>query len=105
MVLVEIFYFLWKIILILKFSLYVVFYKESSETEQSNQSNTGPGIPDGNENSEKTGQLEDSSSDQRTLNEKSEEIKQSADKLSKQSQSSFGQRTAYEKSNGKVSNF
>ena len=79
--------------------------QESYETEQSNKSSTGPGIPDGNENSEKTGQLEDSSSDQRTLNEKSEEIKQSADKLSKQSQSSFGQRTAYEKSNGKVSNF
>ena len=79
--------------------------QESYKTEQSKQSSTGPGIPDGNENSEKTGQFEDSNSDQRTLNEKSEEIKQSEDELSKQSQSSFGQRTADEKSNGKVSNF
>ena len=79
--------------------------EESKETEPSRPFSPGPGIPDGNEDSEKTRQSEDSSSDQRTLNEKSEEIKQSADKLSKQSQSSFGQRTAYEKSNGKVSNF
>ena len=47
--------------------------------------------------------MEDSNSDQRTLNEKSEEIKQSEDELSKQSQSSFGQRTAVEKSIGKIS--
>ena len=88
-----------------KFSFYVVLYKESKETEPSRPFSPGPGIPDGNEDSEKTRQLEDSSSDQKTSKEKSEGIEQTEDELLKASQTSSGQRTADEKSNVKVSNF
>ena len=79
-----------------------VLYKESKETEPSKPFSHGPGIPDGNEDSEKTRQLEDSSSDQKTSKEKSEGIEQTEDELWKASQTSFGERTTDEKSNGNL---
>ena len=76
--------------------------EESKETEPSRPFSPGPGIPDSNEDSEKTRQSEDSSSDQKISKEKSDGIEQTEDELSKASQTSFGQRTADEKSNGNL---